>query len=311
MSLCYNQNFNRKTIVIQYENEGKNKDADYFNSMSYDRKPEKNSFKEMLGEIYKTNQEKIKKIGEEILFDKQEKTNCDRREQDEGNKHSKLNINYTGVICKNQNLENLSRDSQINASSILFHYHKLASENKFYFEKPDNNNIRQQIILENLHFIIKMQTSNKIYNTLSIYNIIEYLENTKLISFSLYKFRILIFLILLHVSKDNTILLALQNLDKIGLDVQSISEIEIDYLEKLISSVNFPRKKAIEIKQLTYNIINKSKGIPPENILDVLNLPGIDLNTAKMFFNFISETNKNIIVTSHVHRVSNRYYFIL
>lgn len=247
-----------------------------------------NLFTYQIAEIHKTNYEKINEIEREI-FDIPISTNSNKKD---------LINTHTIITCNNNSTPVNFAINTLPRFSILYPYNQLEN----YPNKTMSN--RETKIKSHLKSIVKMRNiyKSKIY----VDKIIEHLELIKQNSYPSYKYQLLIFLILIQFSDDKAIYVSMMNLNRLGFNLNIISEIHIEDLINLISSVKFNIKKANHIKNLTQEILQKFNGNPPETFYDILNLPGMELKLAQIYLNIISETNKKIIVTSHVHRISNR-----
>ncbi len=81
---------------------------------------------------------------------------------------------------------------------------------------------------------------------------------------------------------------------------------DIKEIEKMISSVNFYRNKAKNIKLASQMIVEQFKGKLPETMEDLLKLPGVARKTANVILSQGFGKNVGIVVDTHVKRVSQR-----
>lgn len=95
------------------------------------------------------------------------------------------------------------------------------------------------------------------------------------------------------------------NLFKIANTGEKILDLGREELQSLIKSGGLSEVKSKNIINATEIIINKFDGIVPDNIEDLLTLPGVGRKTANVILSHIY--NKDAIaVDTHVFRVSNR-----
>ncbi|MCM8822614.1 MAG: endonuclease III [Candidatus Omnitrophica bacterium] len=81
---------------------------------------------------------------------------------------------------------------------------------------------------------------------------------------------------------------------------------EIQDIEKLISSINFYKNKARNIKMASEKIMKEYNGKVPETIEQLVKLPGVARKTANVVLNQAFGKNDGIVVDTHVKRVSQR-----
>ncbi|MCM8764011.1 MAG: endonuclease III [Candidatus Omnitrophica bacterium] len=81
---------------------------------------------------------------------------------------------------------------------------------------------------------------------------------------------------------------------------------KIEDIEKIISSINFYRNKARNIKQASEKIMKEFKGKMPETMEQLIRLPGVARKTANVVLNQAFGKNDGIVVDTHVKRVSQR-----
>ena len=89
-------------------------------------------------------------------------------------------------------------------------------------------------------------------------------------------------------------------------DLESITLLEEEELERIIYPVGFYRTKAKTIKQIAKIVLEKWNGTLPSEIEELLSLPGVGLKTASLVLG--AGFGKSIItVDVHVHRIVNRW----
>ncbi len=87
---------------------------------------------------------------------------------------------------------------------------------------------------------------------------------------------------------------------------EDLLNIDLKNLEELIYPVGFYKNKAKQLKALAWKVINDFGGKVPDNIQDLLKLPGVGRKVANLV---LADAFKKpaICVDTHVHRISNRW----
>lgn len=80
----------------------------------------------------------------------------------------------------------------------------------------------------------------------------------------------------------------------------------IQDIEKLISSVNFYKNKAKNIKKASEMIVRNFGGNVPQKMKDLIFLPGVARKTANVILFQAFGKNEGIVVDTHVKRLSQR-----
>lgn len=88
-------------------------------------------------------------------------------------------------------------------------------------------------------------------------------------------------------------------------DVTSMISIDREELETLLKPAGFFRQKAKQLKQAAELIQSRFEGEVPDNIEDLLSLPGVGRKTANFVLGMVFG-KPAICVDIHVHRISNR-----
>jgi len=122
-------------------------------------------------------------------------------------------------------------------------------------------------------------------------------------------FKILISTILSARTKDQTTAAVSEKLYKVIHNFSDLEKISIDELEKLIYPVGFYRQKAKNLKQIPSMIKNKFQGKIPEEIEELITLPGVGRKTANLV-RAIAFQKPAICVDVHVHRITNRWGYV-
>lgn len=88
--------------------------------------------------------------------------------------------------------------------------------------------------------------------------------------------------------------------------IESFSKVNIPQLEQLIRSTGFFRNKAKNIKNAAKMIIEQFNSTVPDNIDDLVKIPGIARKSANVILFVWYGKNEGVIVDTHVKRISNR-----
>src|SRR5713101_2660227 len=118
-------------------------------------------------------------------------------------------------------------------------------------------------------------------------------------------FRVLISTVLSHRTKDPTTAAASSRLFAIFPDAQSLSRANVRIVSRLIKPVGFYRTKARTVKKLARIILDEYHGKVPEEMDELLKLPGVGRKTANCVLVYAFK-KPAIPVDTHVHRISNR-----
>jgi endonuclease-3 len=118
-------------------------------------------------------------------------------------------------------------------------------------------------------------------------------------------FKILIGTILSARTRDENTTRAVASLFRKFKDAKELADADIAEIRAIIRSVGFYNVKAMTIKKVSKLIVEKFNGSVPDNIEDLLELPGVGRKTANCVL--VYGFNKAAIpVDIHVHRISNR-----
>jgi len=118
-------------------------------------------------------------------------------------------------------------------------------------------------------------------------------------------FRVLIATVLSQRTRDEVTEMAAKKLFARYGAPSSLSKADVKDIENLIHEVGFYRVKAPRIREIARIINNEYDGKVPEDIDELLALPGVGRKTANCVL--VYGFGKNAIaVDTHVHRISNR-----
>jgi endonuclease III len=103
---------------------------------------------------------------------------------------------------------------------------------------------------------------------------------------------------------DETTIPAAEELYKKYDSLKKISNASEDEIFQLIRKVNYNRTKAKNIKASAEILVKKYGGKVPDNIEELITLPGVGRKTANLVLGELHNTDA-ICVDTHVHRISN------
>ncbi|MBX7076857.1 MAG: endonuclease III [Methanobacteriaceae archaeon] len=139
----------------------------------------------------------------------------------------------------------------------------------------------------------------KIFNRLKkIYDIRDFLGHDP--------YKVLIRTILSQRTRDENTDQATENLFNKYSDIYAIADAPVEDVEKLVKPAGFYRVKASRIKEVSHIIIDEYGGVVPDNMEELLKLPGVGRKTANCVLVFAFR-EPAIPVDTHVHRISNRW----
>lgn len=90
---------------------------------------------------------------------------------------------------------------------------------------------------------------------------------------------------------------------------EALANADIDDVADLIKGINYYKSKARNIIRTSNVILSNFDGKVPQNIDDLVKLPGVGYKTANVFLNDLYEANQGIAVDTHVKRVAQRLGF--
>lgn len=88
--------------------------------------------------------------------------------------------------------------------------------------------------------------------------------------------------------------------------VKAMAEADQKELEQYVHSTGFFRNKAKNVKAMAQMVLTKFKGVLPDNMEDLLLLPGVARKTANVILFNAFGKNEGIAVDTHVKRLSQR-----
>lgn len=88
-------------------------------------------------------------------------------------------------------------------------------------------------------------------------------------------------------------------------DAKAMAEVEEDELYEYIKSVSYPHSKARHLMRMAQMIVKDFKGEVPDNLDDLMLLPGVGRKTANVI-QAVAFGKQTMAVDTHVYRVSHR-----
>ncbi|HEX7143513.1 MAG TPA: endonuclease III [Nitrososphaeraceae archaeon] len=170
---------------------------------------------------------------------------------------------------------------------------------KSSIQLQNNNNSRELIKVE--YILNKMETTLKESENLSRLTALKELQMEE----DNDPFKILIGTILSARSRDENTSKIVRKLFQKYKNALELANADLNDIKSIIHSIGFYNIKAERIKQVSKIILEKFHGVVPNEIEDLLGLPGVGRKTANCVL--VYAFNKPAIpVDIHVHRISNR-----
>lgn len=119
-------------------------------------------------------------------------------------------------------------------------------------------------------------------------------------------FQILISTLLSARTQDATTLAASTRLFAKAHTPQAVANLTVKQIEKLIFPVGFYRTKAVHVRAAAKMLIERFGGKVPDTLEAMVTLPGVGRKTANLVMILAFQSDQNICVDIHVHRISNR-----
>jgi endonuclease-3 len=118
-------------------------------------------------------------------------------------------------------------------------------------------------------------------------------------------FQVLISTMLSAQTRDPVTAAASERLFKVARTPQSMAKLTARQIEKLIYPVSFYRNKAVHVKETCKQLITRFGGKVPSTMESLLTLPGVGRKTANLVLLLAHDSDENICVDTHVHRIAN------
>lgn len=119
-------------------------------------------------------------------------------------------------------------------------------------------------------------------------------------------FQILMATLLSARTKDETTLAASTRLFKKASTPQAVAALTVKQIERLIYPVGFYRNKAVFVRDASRTLVAKFGGRVPATLEELVTLPGVGRKTANLVMILAFQSQANICVDIHVHRIANR-----
>jgi endonuclease-3 len=119
-------------------------------------------------------------------------------------------------------------------------------------------------------------------------------------------FQILIATLLSARTKDETTLAASTRLFKKAATPRAVAALTVKQIEKLIYPVGFYRNKAVFVREASKTLATKFGGRVPATLDELVSLPGVGRKTANLVMILAFQSQANIYVDIHIHRIANR-----
>ena len=110
-------------------------------------------------------------------------------------------------------------------------------------------------------------------------------------------------------TKDEVTIGASERLLERAPDVYSLKDMDTADIEKLIFPCGFYKRKAVQLKRIAAEIIERFDGKIPATQEELLSLPGVGIKTANLVLNLGFGIDA-ICVDCHVHQIANRLGWI-
>uniref|UniRef100_A0A914EGY6 Endonuclease III homolog n=1 Tax=Acrobeloides nanus TaxID=290746 RepID=A0A914EGY6_9BILA len=125
-----------------------------------------------------------------------------------------------------------------------------------------------------------------------------------------YRFQILVGLMLSSQTKDQVTSAAMERLKNYGLTIENIEKIPNPDLEKLLAPVSFYKRKAEYLKKVAVILKKSYHSDIPATLKELCDLPGVGPKMANLALQVAWEKVEGIGVDTHVHRIANRLGWI-
>ncbi|KHN79451.1 putative endonuclease III -like protein [Toxocara canis] len=121
-----------------------------------------------------------------------------------------------------------------------------------------------------------------------------------------YRFQILVSLMLSSQTKDQVTAAAMQRLKERGCTVEDIIALSKSELQNLLIPVGFYKKKAIYLKKVAEILHDKYESDIPNTIEDLCSLPGVGPKMAYLAMQHAWDRIEGLGIDTHIHRIANR-----
>lgn len=122
-------------------------------------------------------------------------------------------------------------------------------------------------------------------------------------------FKVLISTVLSLRTKDKVTEEASRKLFQVAVTPESMLRLTVSQIEKMIYPVGFYHTKARNIQKICQILIEHHQGNVPEDLEELLRLPGVGRKTANLVVT-VGYQKPGICVDTHVHRICNRWRLV-
>lgn len=122
-------------------------------------------------------------------------------------------------------------------------------------------------------------------------------------------FKVLISCILSLRTKDTTTGAASRRLFSLADTPAKMRHLDLQEIEQIIYPVGFYRNKAVQIKTICQQLVEKYDGFVPESIEELLKFKGVGRKTANLVVT-LGFGKPGICVDTHVHRICNHWGYV-
>ena len=119
-------------------------------------------------------------------------------------------------------------------------------------------------------------------------------------------FELLVATILSAQTTDIHVNRVTENLFKKYKSVKDYANVSLDTFQKDVSSINFYRTKAKNIRESAKLIVDNFNSKVPKTMEELITLPGVARKTANIILSNVYGINEGIAVDTHVKRLANR-----
>jgi endonuclease III len=119
-------------------------------------------------------------------------------------------------------------------------------------------------------------------------------------------FEVLIATMLSAQTRDAVTAAASDRLFQVARTPRALAKLPEKEITRLIYPVSFYRHKARHVKATSALLMDRHGGRVPDNMAELLALPGVGRKTANLVLILSFKGRQNICVDTHVHRISNR-----
>jgi len=123
-------------------------------------------------------------------------------------------------------------------------------------------------------------------------------------------FQVLIATVLSARTQDATTYAASERLFARARTPKTMARLTVKQIERLIYPVSFYRYKARYLKATCEKLLSEFGGRIPKTMEELLTLPGVGRKTANLVLILAYQSQANICVDTHVHRIANRLRWV-